>query len=70
MPRTHQEPPPLTEWPAYWFLLLDNFLAHGELEAAAEAKRQLERLGVEVRYRLIPLARSSARERREVQSGR
>ena len=44
---------PLTEWPGYWFLLLDNFLAEGDLEAAAEAKRQLDRLGVEVRYRAI-----------------
>jgi hypothetical protein len=43
---------PIVDWPAYWFLLLDRYLAEGELEAAAEAQRQLERLGVEVRYRL------------------
>jgi hypothetical protein len=41
----------VVDWPGYWFLLLERFLAKGDLEAAAEAKRQLERLGVEVRYR-------------------
>jgi hypothetical protein len=46
-----QRPRPITDWPGYWFLLLERYLADGELEAAAEAQRQLERLGVEVRYR-------------------
>jgi hypothetical protein len=45
---------PIVDWPAYWFLLLDRYVAEGELEAAAEAQRQLERLGVDVRYRLRP----------------
>jgi hypothetical protein len=42
---------PITDRPGYWFLILEHYLAEGELEAAAEAQRQLERLGVEVRYR-------------------
>jgi hypothetical protein len=41
----------IVDWPGYWFLLLECYLGEGELEAAAEARRQLERLGVEVRYR-------------------
>jgi hypothetical protein len=41
---------PMVEWPPYWFLLLDHYLADGNLDAAAEARRQLERLGVQVRY--------------------
>jgi hypothetical protein len=49
-----KEPPAgaIVNWPGYWFLLLDRYLAEGELEAAAEARRQLCRLGVEVRYRV------------------
>jgi hypothetical protein len=42
---------PIVDWPGYWFLLLEHYLTDGELEAAAEAQRQLERLGVDVRYR-------------------
>jgi hypothetical protein len=55
-----QKPAPIVDWPGYWFLLLDRYLAEGELEAAAEAQRQLERLGVEVRYRQRRPARQEA----------
>jgi hypothetical protein len=52
VPQTaEQRPAPIVDWPGYWFLLLERYLAEGDLGAAAEAQRQLERLGVEVRYR-------------------
>ena len=57
-------PRPISDWPAYWFLLLDSYLAQGELEAAAEAKRQLDRLGVEVRYHVNRKAALLERSRR------
>jgi hypothetical protein len=44
----------LLNWPVYWFLLLDDALIDGNFEAAAEAVRQLKRLGIEVRYRQRP----------------
>jgi hypothetical protein len=52
---------PIIDWPGYWFLLLERYLAEGELEAAAEAQRQLERLGVEVRYRQYRPGRQGVR---------
>jgi hypothetical protein len=51
---------PITDWAGYWFLLLERHLAHGDLESAAAATRELERLGVEVRYRNRLLATSEA----------
>jgi hypothetical protein len=34
-----------------WFVVLDRARESGDFARAAEAKRQLERLGVDVRYR-------------------
>jgi len=49
------EPPddtlPVTESPAYWFLLMEDAKGRGDFEAAARAKRELQRLGVTVTYR-------------------
>jgi hypothetical protein len=63
MPRNAKFTSPIVDWPAYWFILLDRYLQEGELEAAAEAQRQLDRLGVEVRYRARPLAATGATPR-------
>lgn len=46
-PRTD---PPVTDVPIYWFAKLERALDDGDFEAAAEAQRQLERLGVTVRF--------------------
>jgi hypothetical protein len=43
--------PPIQDWPLYWFAQLEQAIDRGEFEQAAEAARQLRRLGVEVRYR-------------------
>jgi hypothetical protein len=39
------------EQPTYWFAVLQIARADGDREAAAEALRQLERLGVQVKFR-------------------
>jgi hypothetical protein len=39
-----------TDEPLYWFALLDRAVARGDHAAAADAQRQLKRLGVRVRY--------------------
>jgi hypothetical protein len=36
--------------PIYWFAVLDKAVEHGDHAAAAEAQRELDRLGVAVRY--------------------
>ena len=35
----------------YWFVILDSARERDDFEAAAEAKRQLERLGVRIAFR-------------------
>jgi hypothetical protein len=39
-----------TDEPLYWFAVLDLAVEQGDHQAAAEAQRELERLGVSVRY--------------------
>jgi hypothetical protein len=39
-----------TQEPIYWFALLDKAVERGDHQAAAEAQRELARLGVTVRY--------------------
>ncbi len=43
-------PDDYTDLPIYWFARLDKAVEEGDHAAAAEAQRQLERLGVNVRY--------------------
>jgi hypothetical protein len=43
-------PPPPTDWPLYWFARLEKAVEAGNHQAAAEAQRQLARLGVRVSY--------------------
>ena len=37
--------------PVYWFAVLDGARERNDFETAAEAKRELERLGVKVTFR-------------------
>jgi hypothetical protein len=47
---TNAEADDYTDEPLYWFALLDRAVERGDHEAAADAQRQLKRLGVRVRY--------------------
>jgi hypothetical protein len=40
------------DWPLWWFASLEAAVERGDHAAAAKAQRQLERLGVQVRYGL------------------
>jgi hypothetical protein len=40
-----------TDLPLFWFLILEQSLDNGDLEQAAQAKRELKRLGVDIVYR-------------------
>jgi len=42
--------PPATEWPLFWFAALEKAVEEGDHQAAAEAQRELARLGVRVSY--------------------
>lgn len=50
------------DWPLWWFARLEAAIERGDYEAAAKAQRNLERLGVRVRY--------THPDRREVFDGR
>jgi len=39
------------DWPLLWFARLEAAIERGDYPAAAEAQRELERLGVSVTYR-------------------
>jgi hypothetical protein len=39
------------DWPLWWFARLEAAIERGDYAAAARAQRELERLGVTVRYR-------------------
>jgi hypothetical protein len=41
---------PPTDRPLYWLVILDQAVEYGDHQAAAEAQRELERLGVAIRY--------------------
>ena len=43
--------PPVQNWPLYWFAELERSIEKADFEGAAEALRELRRLGVVVRYR-------------------
>jgi hypothetical protein len=50
--------------PIYWFALLDRAVERGDHAAATEAQRELERLGVRVRYGRPGPRPSAAEDRR------
>jgi hypothetical protein len=56
----HTPVPDVRDHPIYWFVLLEEAVEEGDHQAAAEAQRELARLGVRVSY-----GRGDAR-RREV----
>jgi hypothetical protein len=43
-------PDDYTDEPIYWFAILDQAIERGDHQAAADAQRELGRLGVVVRY--------------------
>jgi hypothetical protein len=47
-----------TELPIYWFVLLEQAIDRSDSEAAARARRELDRLGVRVTYRRRPRPKS------------
>jgi hypothetical protein len=47
-------PPPVKDWPLWWFSKLEAALKRGNHHEARQAIRQLERLGIEVRFTLPP----------------
>jgi hypothetical protein len=49
-PSTHHWHCDYTDQPIYWFAILDKAVEQGDHATAAEAQRQLELLGVRVRY--------------------
>ena len=42
------------DWRLWWFARLESALERGDCRAARKAIRQLERLGIEVRFTLPP----------------
>jgi hypothetical protein len=47
-------------WPLWWFSQLESAVKRGDYLIAAKAQRELERLGVTVRYRARPAGAESA----------
>ena len=50
MPSSDTRSLPANSIPIYWFARLEQAVEEGDFEAAAEGQRNLERLGVIVRY--------------------
>jgi hypothetical protein len=50
VPPTNVNPCDHRDEPTYWFVVLEIARERGDFARAAEAQRQLERLGVSVRY--------------------
>jgi hypothetical protein len=44
-------PDPIRDWPLWWFARLEAAIERGDFQTAAQAQRELERLGVSVQYR-------------------
>ena len=56
MPCASQTTP--TDWPIYWFAVLEKAVEKGDHQIAAQAQRELARLGVRVSYGRRPTPRS------------
>ena len=50
MPIVIPPAPPVDDWPLYWFAKLEKAVEAGDHQAAAEAQRELARLGVRLNY--------------------
>ena len=46
--------PSVVDWPLYWFAALERAIESSNFSAAADAQRNLERLGVTVRFSSQP----------------
>jgi len=53
-------PDPVRDWPLWWFARLEAAIERGDYQTAAEAQRELERLGVTVQYSGRPQAQEEA----------
>ncbi len=53
--------PRQTDWPLYWFAKLEKAVEEGDHQTAAEAQRELARLGVRVSYGRPQRTRQEAR---------
>jgi hypothetical protein len=42
---------PVRNWPLWWFAKLELAVERGDYQSAANAQRELERLGITVQYR-------------------
>jgi hypothetical protein len=59
-------PSRVTDWPLWWFARLESAVDRDDDLAAREAIRQLERLGIEVRFLLPPRCRNAPADLKEV----
>jgi hypothetical protein len=59
-PSTTADENDVQRWPLLWFARLEDAVERGDHQAAAEAQRQLARLGVRVRYGLPRFRREAA----------
>jgi hypothetical protein len=50
MPDPQTDPNPVTDWPLWWFAKLEQAVEEGDHQAAAEAQKELDRLGVKVHF--------------------
>jgi hypothetical protein len=46
--------PAARDWPTFWFAQLELAVTEGDFDSAAQATRELKRLGVDVTYRHRP----------------
>ncbi len=47
----------ISDWPLWWFSRLESALQRGDQRTASVALRNLDRLGIEVRFKLPPQER-------------
>jgi hypothetical protein len=57
MPNSATHAPPVTDTPIYWFVKLEHAVEESDFEAAAQAQRELSRLGVQVKHIRRPAIR-------------
>jgi hypothetical protein len=52
----------IREQPIYWFCMLEQAIRQGDLVRAAQAVRELDRLGIAISYRLARCSQEVAHE--------
>jgi hypothetical protein len=63
MPEADTAATQIHDWPLWWFARLESALKRDDRSAAKEAIENLERLGIEVRFRLPPIAGEACGDR-------